>query len=127
MKHLALGLIASLATVALSHALHAEDGGNWKIGRIYYRAVCTACHETTDRGSISPASQTIAEWEAWAATEKGVMHMAKFTNADYRASVSGENRVAAKFAAVPEADLAADVLAFLVYGAKDSATPATCD
>jgi hypothetical protein len=44
----------------------------------------------------------------------------------YRQSVRASNRAAEKFAAVPEAELAADVKAFLLKGAKDGDAPASC-
>lgn len=127
MQHMISGLAAALAVLTSPAALHAEEEGNWKIGRIYYRAVCTACHETTELGAISPASKTIAEWEEWSASEKGAMHLTKFVSLEHREAISAENKVAAKFVSFADDKMAADVRAFLVHGAKDSATPATCN
>ena len=122
-------LLAASALLALPGGpVFAEDGeGNWKLGRIYYRAACTSCHEQDLGHSISPAEKTIAEWQAWMASEGGAQHLDQYVSQDYRNAVSGENKVAAKFAPIPNETMRAHIAAFVVHGAKDSATPATCN
>jgi cytochrome c5 len=105
----------------------ADGDGNWKRGRIYYRAACTSCHTAEIGESISPASKKIAEWETWIETPEGAEHLAEYVSQDYRASIAPDNKVAEKFAPIANEDLWADIRAFVVYGAADSATPATCN
>ena len=105
----------------------AEGDGNWKRGRIYYRAACTSCHTAEIGESISPASKRIAEWEEWIETPEGAEHLAQYVSQDYRAEIAPDNKVAEKFAPIANDDLWADIRAFVIYGAKDSATPATCN
>ena len=128
MKTILPQILATVSLVVLSGApSFAEEDGNWKLGRIYYRAACTACHEKVIGHSISPAEKTIAEWKLWAITEQGSAHLDEYVSQDYRNLIAGENKVAAKFAPIPNADMRANVRAFVVHGAKDSATPATCN
>ena len=44
----------------------------------------------------------------------------------YRASIKSGNKAAEKFADTPDQELADDVKAFLLKGAKDGDAPATC-
>lgn len=118
--------IAPLVIAPMAQAF-AQEEGNWKRGRIYYRTTCTACHVDQAGGSIAPAAKTIAEWEAWIQSEDGGAHLDEYVSQEYRNSIAGENRVAAKFAPIPDEEMRADVSAFVIHGAKDSATPATCN
>lgn len=122
-----LTLLAAAAAMVLPAAPSFAEDGVWKRGRIYYRAACSACHTETLGEAISPASRTIAEWNAWTDSAEGAEHMAEYVSQDYRASIAADNKVAEKFGPIPNEALFADVQAFLVYGAKDSATPATCN
>jgi len=124
-----LGVLALCG--AILPALAAEEG-DWKRGRLYYRSVCTACHKAEHGKSISPLDKTIAEWKAYVAADKhdasgkSKSSLAYFTSRAYRDSIKADNRVAEKFIDVPDAELMADVLAWVVHGAKDSDTPARC-
>lgn len=102
---------------------------NWKRGRIYYRSVCTSCHTAEPIGSINPSSRTMAEWTAYLAADKhakGKDTVKQYVSKAYRASIKSSNRAAEKFADVPEQELAEDIKAFLLKGAKDGDSPASC-
>lgn len=110
----------------------AEDDGNWKRGRIYYRMVCTACHKDVAGHSISPMSKTIAGWKAYFRADKhdasgrSQPALSYYASREYRESVKETNRVAAKFIDLPAEQLFGDLRAWVVHGAKDSDTPARC-
>ena len=123
--YLAFACALAVAPAAPGFAQDAE--GNWKLGRIYYRAACTACHDKELGHAVSPAQMTIAEWKAWMAQDEGSAHLDEYVSQTYRNQIAGENKVAAKFAPIPNATMRAHVGAFVVHGAKDSATPATCN
>lgn len=122
-------LILATATVLALPATQAaaQEDGEWKKGRIYYRAVCTSCHEAEIGESISPAAYTIQEWKDYIASEAGGAHVSEYTAQAYREAVAPDNKVAKAFAALPDETVFADVRAFVIYGAKDSDTPATCN
>lgn len=106
------------------------DDGNWKIGRIYYRMVCTACHSDHAGGAIAPSTKTKAEWAAYIDADshaKGKDKVSYYVSKEYRESIKDSNKAAAKFIKKPDAELLADVKAFVVHGAKDSDTPARCN
>ena len=122
-----------LMSLALAYAAGALAADNWKRGRVYYRMTCTACHKAELGEGISPSSRTIAEWKAYLEANR---HAAKrsdgelvtyYTSRDYRESVKESNLAASKFLELPDEQLAADVRAFLVRGAKDSDTPMRCE
>jgi len=117
---------ASLLALTTAEAI-AEEPGNWKKGRLYYRAVCTACHVDEAGGSIAPAEYKIQEWKDYLEAERGVEHVGQYIAQSHREAAAPENKVAAAFAKLTDEELLADVRAFVVYGAKDSATPATCN
>ena len=126
--------LSSLAAVALvglmgaSFSAQAYDA-NWKVGRIYYRSVCTTCHLVTPMGGINPSSKTKAEWSAYLQGNKhakGKDTVNLYFSKAYRDSIKADNKAAAKFAETPENDLMEDVKAFLLKGAKDGDAPATC-
>ena len=127
-----LWLAAATMLLAPAPQVLADEEGNWKRGRIYYRMVCTACHKDMTGSSVSPASRTKAEWKAYMAagkhdaSNKSNASLAYYISTEYRASIKDSNKVAAKLANVPDAELTADVRAFVVHGAKDSDTPARC-
>lgn len=117
---------ALLGCVTLARA----DEPDWKRGRIYYRSVCTSCHVALPVGSIAPSTRNKADWVAYLAADKhakGKDTVSQYLSVAYRQSVKASNKAAEKFIAVPQADLAADVKAFLVRGAKDGDAPASCD
>jgi len=118
-----------LGCMLMTMTAQAVDG-NWKRGRIYYRMVCTACHTDQPSGSISPATMTIAEWNAYLDADKhakGKDSVSYYVSKAYRESVKDSNKAAAKFIEMPDEALLADVRAFVIHGAKDSDNPARCN
>lgn len=102
---------------------------DWKRGRIYFRSICTACHIASPIGTVNPNARTKADWSAYLLLDKhakGKDTVSQYYSTAYRASVKATNKAAEKFATVPDSDLAADVKAFLIKGAKDGDAPATC-
>ena len=58
---------------------------------------------------------------------KGKDKVSYYVSKEYRESIKGSNRAAAKFIKMPAASLFADVRAFVIHGAKDSDNPARCN
>ncbi len=122
----ALPLLA--ATVLFASAAQAYDA-DWKRGRIYYRSVCTSCHVASPIGQINPSSKTKAEWSAYMQADKhakGKDSVKHYVSKPYRASIKAGNKAAEKFADVPDQELFEDVKTFLMRGAKDGESPASC-
>lgn len=116
-----------LGAAALSTAEAYEV--DWKRGRVYYRQVCTACHNAEMKKPVSPNDRTKAEWVAYVQADKhnkGKDAVKLYFSRPYRDSIKAKNAAAAKFADVPEKDLLEDVKAFLNKGAKDGDAPASC-
>lgn len=126
--------VAVLAILLLLPAWTGATEGDWKQGRLYYRAVCSACHTSPAGGgkAINPSDMTKAEWSAYlgadkhAAGGKADPKVSAYLTQNYRASIAGSNKVAAKFASLGDAELAAHLQAFVIHGAKDSDTPSRC-
>lgn len=121
--------IASLAVLFAATSVRAEEA-NWKRGRIYYRSVCTSCHTAEPVGSIAPSTRTKAEWAAYLKADKhaaGKDTVSRYLSQAYRAEIKASNKAAEKFADLSDADLTADVAAFLTRGAKDGDEPASCN
>jgi hypothetical protein len=115
-----LTLLGAAATV--------QADADWKRGRVYYRMVCTACH-VEKGGSIAPSTRTMAEWNAYLLADKhakGKDTVRLYASQKYRDSVKASNKAAEKYADVPEKDLYEDLKAFLIKGAKDGDSPASC-
>lgn len=123
---LVTGLIAAASAPALSYE------GDLKRGRMYYRQVCTTCHQSAASKTIAPNEKTKAEWAAYIKadkhdkTGKSNAFLKYFTGKSYRASIKDTNKVAAKLASVPEQELETDLAAWVAYGAKDSDNPSGC-
>ncbi|MBL8421008.1 MAG: cytochrome c [Dechloromonas sp.] len=127
-RHSVSSLIAGglLCVSTLAVAYDAD----WKRGRVYYRSVCTACHAAQAGGSIAPSQMTKAEWAAYLKADKhakGKDSMKQYLSKPYRASIKAQNKAAEKFADVPEDELFEDMKAFVVKGAKDGDSPASCN
>lgn len=107
--------------------------GNDKRGRVYYKMVCTVCHMTQAGKSIPPASRTMDGWRAYLvadkhdATKVSNGSVKYYLSQEYRNSIKDQNKAAKKFVKAPDDLMYADVHAFVVKGAKDSDTPATCE
>ena len=128
----ALVLAPMALMLAMGGAWAAEEDGNWKRGRVYYRMVCTDCHKAEMGKTISPNEKTIAEWKAFmdadkhGAAAKANPKVSYYTSKAYRESVKDSNKAAAKLIDLSDQELWADVRAFMVHGAKDSDTPSSC-
>ena len=102
---------------------------DWKRGRIYYRMVCTACHEAQAGGSIAPSTRTKAEWATYLQADKhakGKDSLKYYLSKEYRDKIKATNKAAAKYADVSDQDLLNDIKAFVTKGAKDGDSPASC-
>ena len=123
-------VVGALALAALGVAAQAAAyDGDWKRGRIYYRSVCTSCHVASPIGGINPSAKTKAEWTAYLQADKhakGKDSVAQYVSQGYRNSIKSANKAAEKFADVPDKELAEDIKAFLLKGAKDGDAPASC-
>lgn len=123
-----LPVAALLALMGASFSAQAYDA-DWKRGRVYYRSVCTSCHVASPIGSINPSTKTKAEWTAYLLTDKhakGKDTVSKYIGKAYRASIKSTNKAAEKFADTPDQELFEDIKAFLIKGAKDGDSPASC-
>ena len=110
----------------------ADEEGNWRRGRIYYRTTCTSCHKEVIGEGISPASRTIAEWQAYFEQDRhdnssqSNGSVKYYVSHEYRELIRGDNKVANKLIDLPDEELLNDVRAFVVHGAKDSDNPTRC-
>ena len=123
-KTLAAG--AMLTVIAGTASAYDAD---WKRGRIYYRSVCTSCHAASPVGSINPSSRTKADWAAYLKADKhakGKDTVKQYVSKAYRASIKSGNKAAEKFGSVPDQELLDDISTFLIKGAKDGDSPASC-
>jgi cytochrome c5 len=123
-----LAATAVLALLGMSLSAQAYDA-DWKRGRIYYRSVCTSCHAVQPVGSINPSSKSKADWTAYLQGDKhakGKDTVKQYVSKTYRASIKSGNKAAEKFADTPDQELADDIKAFLIKGAKDGDAPASC-
>lgn len=119
---------ALAALLAASFSAQAYDA-DWKRGRVYYRSVCTACHVANPVGSINPSTRLKVEWTAYLSADKhakGKDKVSQYVGKAYRNSIKATNKAAEKFIDVPDAELAEDLKAFLIKGAKDGDAPASC-
>ena len=108
------------------------EEGNWRMGRVYYRMVCTDCHKKEAGGAISPATNTKAEWNEYIWADKhanGQSSLMHYVSTEFRDTIKARSKIVSnkKFVAKSTKELLADVHAFVIYGAKDSETPARCN
>jgi hypothetical protein len=123
-----------VAAIALGYASGgmAEDP-NKKRGQVYFKMVCTVCHIQTASKAIPPNTRSMADWTAYMNADKhdisGTSNpkISYYTSEEYRESIKDSNKAAKKFLTLPADQLYADVKAFVVGGAKDSDTPASCN
>ena len=109
-------------------AAHAVDG-DWKRGRVYYQKVCTYCHSAKAGGAIAPNTRTMADWTSYLKADKhakGKDSLKKYASKEYRASVKATNKAAEKYADIPDEQLFNDIRTFMLKGAKDGDSPASC-
>jgi len=124
-----MGALALVSLLGASFSAQAYDG-DWKRGRVYYRSVCTTCHTAGKApGAINPSSKTKAEWNAYLSANKhakGKDTVSQWASQTYRNSIKASNKAAEKFATVPDAEMMEDLKIFLLKGAKDGDSPASC-
>lgn len=117
---LGCGLVASAANAA---------DGDWKRGRVYYQRVCTDCHTAKAGGPIAPNARAMAEWTIYLNADKhakGTESLKKYASKEYRSSIKATNKAAEKYADIPDEQLFNDIKAFMLKGAKDGDSPASC-
>lgn len=123
--------VLSLSLLGCSLFISAANGadGDWKRGRVYYQKVCTACHTAKAGGAVAPNTRKIAEWNTYLQADKharGKESLTKYVSKEYRASIKASNKAAEKYADIPDEQLFDDVKAFMLKGAKDGDSPASC-
>ena len=117
---LGCGLVASTANAA---------DGDWKRGRVYYQRVCTDCHTAKAGGAIAPNTRTIADWTSYLKADKhakGKESLKQYASKEYRSSIKAINKAAEKYADIPDEQLFNDIKSFMLKGAKDGDSPASC-
>ena len=117
---LGCGLVASAANAA---------DGDWKRGRVYYQKVCTDCHTAKAGGAIAPNTRTMADWTSYLKADQHAKikeSLKKYASTEYRATIKATNKAAEKYADIPDDQLFNDVKTFMLKGAKDGDSPASC-
>lgn len=124
-----LALCLGLGAASLSASAYE---GDLKRGRLYFRQICTACHHEAVGKAIAPNERLKADWAAYIKADKhdksgksnpSVKH---FTSKAYRETIKGKNKAAEKLLNANDAELYADVQAWLQHSAKDSDNPSGC-
>lgn len=124
-------LAVALALVFAGSSLAGEP--NKRRGQVYFKMVCTQCHVQTADKTIPPNARTMAQWDAYMSTDQhdssgsSESTVSYYTSTAYRESVKDSNKAAKKFLKLPGDQIYADVKAFMVGGARDSDTPASCN
>jgi hypothetical protein len=117
--------------LAIGTSAFAYDG-DLKRGRLYFRQICTTCHQKMIGKPIAPNERLKADWNAYVKadkhdkTGKSNPSVKYFTTKTYRETIKGENKAAEKLLNANDAELYADVQAWLLYSAKDSDNPSGC-
>ncbi len=125
-------IVAVIFVLAMAQNGFALDGDKRR-GKVYFKMICTVCHMQTIGKPIPPNSRTMAEWKNILASDRhGSSAKAKtsiryYVSHEYRQSIQDTNKAAAKFMSLPDDEISADVRAFVISGAKDSDTPASCN
>ena len=128
-----LSPVCVLSLCLLGYGLHATGtsaaDGDWKRGRVYYQKVCTDCHTAKAGGAIAPNGRTMADWTVYLKADKhakGKEPLKMYLSREYRANIKATNKAAEKYADVADEQLFNDVKAFMLKGAKDGDSPASC-
>ncbi|HZV55880.1 MAG TPA: hypothetical protein VFF82_13170 [Rhodocyclaceae bacterium] len=123
----------SVAAVLLTAGASAlAYDGDLKRGRLYFRQICTACHQEMIGKPIAPNERMKADWTAYVKADKhdksGKTNASVkyFTTKAYRETIKGKNKAAEKLLNANDAEILADVQAWLLYSAKDSDNPSGC-
>lgn len=127
-----LSMSAYLLTCSLP-VFAADLKVNKKRGQVYFKMVCTVCHKDTAGRSIPPVDYTMEQWSIYFDADshdksgKTKPKVSYYVSSEYRESISDSNKAAKRFMKLSNEQLYADVRKFVVNGAKDSDTPATCN
>ncbi|MBK6553101.1 MAG: hypothetical protein IPP18_15190 [Rhodocyclaceae bacterium] len=122
----------AVALLAIGTSAFAYEG-ELKRGRLYFRQICTSCHQEMIGKAIAPNERLKADWVAYIKADKhdktGKSHpsVKYFTTKAYRETIKGKNKAAEKLLNANDADLYTDVQAWLQYSAKDSDNPSGCN
>ena len=122
----------AVALLAIGTSAFAYEGV-LKRGRLYFRQICTSCHQEMIGKAIAPNERLKADWVAYIKADKhdktGKSHpsVKYFTTKAYRETIKGKNKAAEKLLNANDADLYTDVQAWLQYSAKDSDNPSGCN
>jgi hypothetical protein len=125
------GLLVFLLLAVAAGAASAYEG-DLKRGRLYFRQICTTCHQEMAGKAIAPNERLKADWAAYIKadkhdkTGKSNPSVKYFTSKAYRETIKGKNKAAEKLLNSDDAELHTDVEAWLQHGAKDSDNPAGC-
>jgi hypothetical protein len=127
-----LSMLAVTLALGFASSSLAEEP-NKRRGQVYFKMVCTVCHQEVAAKTIPPNTRTMAEWDAYMAADRHDSSgssdptVSYYTSTAYRESVKDTNKAAKKFLKLPEEQIYADLTAFVVSGARDSDTPASCN
>lgn len=122
----------AVALLAISASAFAYEG-ELKRGRLYFRQICTTCHQEMIGKAIAPNERLKADWAAYIKadkhdkTGKSNPSVKYFTTKAYRETIKSRNKAADKLLNANDAELYADVQAWLQYSAKDSDNPSGCN
>ena len=125
--------ILTLIFAYSTHLFAADQKPNKKRGQVYFKMVCTVCHKETAGRAIPPSDDTMALWSNYFNTDvhdktgKTNSSVRYYISQDYRQCIKEKNKAAKKFLKLSDDQLYADLQHFVVNGAKDSDTPATCN
>lgn len=133
-RKMLLAVIGMLGVIGYSSAVQAGVAdANKKRGQVYFKMVCTVCHTQMTGKAIPPNSRKMADWRAYldadkhGASGKTNGSVRYYISQEYRQSIKASNKAAEKFLSLSDAQLFADVQAFMIAGGKDSDTPASCN
>ncbi len=132
------GLTAALGVVAVFFSFNfsvfaADVKANKKRGQVYFRMVCTDCHKKEAGRAIPPSGETMAQWRKYFDADRHAKSgnandsVRYYTSLEFRESIQDSNKAAKKFLTLSHEQLYADVRKFVITGAKDSDTPASCN
>ena len=133
-RHILSGMVLVAFLLSSAGATLAEDiKPNKKRGQVYFKMVCTVCHMQQAEKTIPPASRTMDQWRTYFDTNRHDLtgatrpEVSYYMSREYRETIKDTNKAAKKFLKLSDEQVDADVREFVVNGAKDSDTPASCN
>ena len=134
LRHVLSVVVLGIFLLGGAGAVFAEDlKPNKKRGQVYFKMVCTVCHMQQAEKTIPPATRTMDEWRAYFNANKHDLtgatrpEVSYYMTREYRETIKDTNKAAKKFLKLSNEQIDADVREFVVNGAKDSDTPASCN